>query len=157
MKVFKLIRQFLGSFDPKKSLKNTLTVWFILFALVPLLVIVGYSAHLFNQRMNEELVKRLTAFEQGIDLELNDVEEKLRLGGFRHANDYYLINLIRGQKKTTLESVTQSLIENYITDRISYFNAKGKLIISVLPKRIMNNPEVLLPEEVSQLPQDMLT
>ena len=157
MKVFKLIRQFLGSFDPKKSLKNTLTVWFILFALVPLLVIVGYSAHLFNQRMNEELVKRLTAFEQGIDLELNDVEEKLRLGGFRHANDYYLINLIRGQKKTTLESVTQSLIENYITDRISYFNAKGKLIISVLPKRIMNNPEVLLPEEVSQLPQDLLT
>ncbi|MBI3018206.1 MAG: HAMP domain-containing protein [Deltaproteobacteria bacterium] len=157
MKVFKFIQQLLESFDPQKSLKNTLTVWFTLFALVPLLVIVGYSAHLFNQRMNEELVKRLTAFEQGIDLELNDVEEKLRLGGFRHANDYYLINLIRGQKKSVLESVTQSIIENYITDRISYFNAKGKLILSVLPKRIVNNPEVLLPEEVLQLPQEMLT
>ena len=155
--MFKFLKQLLESFDPKKSLKNTLTVWFILFALIPLLVIVGYSAHLFNQRMNEELVKRLAAFEQGIDLELNDVEEKLRLGGFRHANDYYLINLIRGQKKSVLESVTQSLIENYITDRISYFNAKGKLILSVLPKRIVNNPEVLLPEEVSQLSQDLQT
>lgn len=157
MQVFKLIQDLLESLDPKKSLKNTLTVWFTLFALVPLLVIVGYSAHLFNQRMNEELVKRLMAFEQGIDLELNDVEEKLRLGGFRHANDYYMINLIRGQKKTVLESVTQSLIENYITDRISYFNSKGKLLLSVLPKRIVNNPEILLPEETLQLSNELLT
>ena len=147
----------LKGLNPQKSLKRLLSLWFILFALLPLLVIAGYSTYLFNQRINDELMKRLTAFEKGIDLELIDVEEKLRLGGFRHANDYYLMNLLRGKQKTTLESVTQSIIENYIVDRMSYFNAKGKHFLSVKPKRVLNDPEIILPEEEDSLSQIFMT
>ena len=156
MKILAMWQKVRDTLDPQKSLKSTLRFWFMLFALIPLLVIVGYSAYLFNQRMNQELVKRLNALEEGITIELTDVEEKLRLGGIRHANDYYLMNLVRSQKKAVLESVTQSIIENYITDRISFFNAKGKLITSILPKRIANNPEIILPEDPSLLSKVIL-
>lgn len=137
---------------PKKSLRAALSMWLILFALVPLLLIVAYSAYLVNQRMKDELAKRLSAFEQGLDLELNDVEGKLRMGSFDHANDYYFINLIRSKKTTQLEGVIQSIVENYfIIDRISFFGPKGDLLLSVSPKRVTQNPESILPEEPDHL------
>lgn len=145
------------SFDPLASLKSTLSLWFILFALIPLLVIVSYTSYLFNQRMNDELLKRLSAFEKGIDLELIDVEEKLRIGGLRHANDFYLMNLVRQtrqDRQATLENVTQSIIENYITDRISYFDESGRHLLSVSPKRL--GERAALPREYQNLPPSIL-
>lgn len=143
-------------FDPTTSLKSALSLWFILFALIPLLIIVSYTSYLFNQRIYDELLKRLHAFEKGIDLELIDVEEKLRTGGLRHANDFYLINLVRQNRKTTLESVTQSIIENYITDRISYFDESGKHLLSVSPTRIAEPQAFSLPREYQKLPTEIL-
>lgn len=143
-------------FDPTTSLKSALSLWFILFALIPLLIIVSYTSYLFNQRIDDELLKRLHAFEKGIDLELIDVEEKLRTGGLRHANDFYLMNLLRQNRKTTLENVTQSIIENYITDRISYFDESGKHLLSVSPTRIAEPQELSLPKEYQKLPAAIL-
>ncbi len=154
------IQRMIGRFDPVASLKSALSLWFILFALIPLLVIVSYTSYLFNQRMNDELLKRLSAFEKGIDLELIDVEEKLRIGGLRHANDFYLMNLVRQAKqarqdrKTMLENVTQSIIENYITDRISYFDESGRHLLSVSPKRLGEGAQ--LPREYQNLPPFIL-
>ena len=148
----KRIKDLYQKLDPRHSLKRLLSVWFILFALVPLLIIVSYSAHLYNKRINDELIKRLTAFEAGIDIELNDVEEKLRLSAFRHANDYYLMNLLHDNRKSALETVTQNLIENFIIDRIGFYTSTGKLYMSVKPKRVIDNPEAVLPDELTQLP-----
>jgi len=149
--------QGLYKLDPRKSLKRVLSVWFMLFALVPLFIIVGYATYLFNHRINDELSKRLTAFEKGIDLELIDVEEKLRLGGLRHANEYYLMNLFRWKKKSQLESVSKSLIENYIIDRMTYFSPDGRRFLTIQAKRVTDNPEIILPDEAKKLPPSLLS
>ena len=146
----------LAGFKPRQSLKRVLSLWFILFALVPLLLIVGYAMVLFNQKINDELSKRLIAFEKGIDIELIDVEEKLRLGGFRHANDIHLMNLIRGEEKTKLKLLTKNIIENYIVDRISYFYPDGVHFLSIRPQRVTQDPETILPEEFEKLPKALI-
>lgn len=151
----KWVVAFWDKINPRKSLKNTLSLWFILFATLPLLIVVSYSAYFLSQRINDELVKRLTAFEQGIDIELHQVEERLLMGSFGHANDYYLVKLLQNDRITQLQSVTQNLIENYIVDRVSYFSSDGKLLTSVSPKKTAQNPEIVLPEE-NNLPLDII-
>ena len=145
----------LNRLKPGHSLKNTLTLWFILFALVPLIMIVAYSSWMFHHHIQSEQGKRLQAFEKGIELELGDIEEKLRLSSFRHATDTAILDPFRRNQLTRLENISLNLVENFITDRISYFSAQGDHRLSVTAQRITQNPEFLLPDELNTLPSTL--
>lgn len=128
----------------------------MLFALIPLFLIVGSSAYLFNQRIQSELKKRLIAFEQGIELELNDIEEKLRFASFNHARDTELLRLFQTRRIPQLERFSKRIIENFISDRISFYFQNGEHVLSATATRVTENPQMVLPEEGDLLSKDLI-
>ena len=55
----KLLNRVRDLLNPKKSLKALLTLWFLLFSIVPLSFLTGYILVRFEKTYSDELLKRL--------------------------------------------------------------------------------------------------
>jgi two-component system NtrC family sensor kinase len=117
---------------PQRSLRSILTLWFLLFSVVPLAFVTGYSLIQFETAISGELNKRLQGNARELAVTFQDLLDHLEQHGKLHATDtslvYYLsTNAIPSARRL----VTQWMQQNYPANRISLFDRTGRLVVSL--------------------------
>lgn len=116
---------------PKKSLRTLLVVWFLLFSIVPLAFITGYSLVKFEQAIDQELSQRLRGNAREIEVILNDFESNLISELRQHANDNSFIYYLSTNNINRAREVSERWLKTGLAQRISVFNRNGRLDISL--------------------------
>ena len=77
---------------PQRSLRTILIVWFLLFALVPLAFVTGYSVIKFEKAIDNELSRRLMGNAREISSIFSDFQTNLEAKRDRYIKDPRLIS-----------------------------------------------------------------
>ncbi|MBI2608639.1 MAG: ATP-binding protein [Deltaproteobacteria bacterium] len=144
----------LEKLNPKTSLRTTLYLWFLVIALVPLLIFAIYSSHKLENVITQELITRIQSHFLSIQTELADLEKSLLNGIVRHAQNSQIIHYLETNNLGTLQNFSETIMRNYITDRVSYYSLNGIPLLHIhastqvkeapqkIPQSILN--EILL-------------
>ena len=110
---------------PGRSLRYILTLWFLIFSIIPLLLITLYSLFEFQVVFNEEQQKRLKSHFKEVAISLNISENQLRLYTLQHAKDPQLISALSKTSINQAEDIFRQWMDIYPISQISLFDAKG--------------------------------
>ncbi len=107
-----------------KSLLYILSLWFLIFSIIPLLLIT-YSLVEFQVIFNEEQRRRLESHFKEVAISFNISENQLRLYTQQHAKDPQLISALSSNSTNQIESLFKTWMAVYPISQISLFDAKG--------------------------------
>lgn len=116
---------------PKRSLRTILIVWFLLFSILPLGFVTGYSLLKFEKAIDNELTQRLSGNAREISGILADYQS-----GFQQKRDKYLrdpnlsYNLVMNDGTVLKQLATQWLKSDFSTS-LTFFNREGRMLTSV--------------------------
>lgn len=117
---------------PSRSLRTLLMLWLILFSVVPLAFITGYSLVKYEQAIDQELAQRLYGNSREIRIIIEELEGELRERARRHATDRALVFHLSTNNISQLRDVAQRLMGLHIAQRMSIFNREGRLEVALL-------------------------
>jgi len=116
---------------PRKSLRTLLMMWLILFSVVPLAFITGYSLVKYEQAIDQELAERLRANFRELQIILSEFETELVERSRRHSTDrmltYYMTTANIPQAR---ELVTLWMSDSFAS-QISVFSRDGRLEVAL--------------------------
>lgn len=107
------------------SLRSILTLWFLIFSIIPLLLITFYSLVEFQIVFNGEQQRRLEANFKEVANSLNILEGQLSTYIQQHANDSQLISALSAGSIDQIESLFSQWIDIHSISQISLFDNKG--------------------------------
>lgn len=116
---------------PAKSLRSILTLWFLLFSIVPLAFVTGYSMVQFERAIDDELFKRLRGNAREISVVFNDLENYLATYGSIHASDAQLVYYMTAYQIPNARRLIQDWMKNYSASRIWLFDREGRLVVAL--------------------------
>lgn len=116
----------------KRSLRSILMLWFLLFSIVPLAFVTGYSLVIYERAIDDELKKRLDGNAREIAMMINDFDRYLSLGGKIHSADASLIFDLSGNSVNGIQKIIETWMKNYAANRISVFDEEGRLLIAMV-------------------------
>ncbi len=117
---------------PARSLRSILTLWFLLFSVVPLAFVTGYSLIHFESAISGELKKRLLGNAREITVTFQDLEKHIKEHGQIHATDPSLVyHLATRNIASAKRLVTQWMSQSYSASRVSLFDRSGHLVASL--------------------------
>lgn len=117
-------------FLPQKSLRTMLTLWFLLFSLIPLTFITGYSLVQFEKVFSDETLKRLNDNFIVITKSVDELKNYLKTSGDLHTTDDGLIYNISTKNIPNLKRVASEWLGAGYIDQISLFDREGELIVA---------------------------
>ncbi len=116
---------------PRKSLRNVLIVWFLLFSIVPLAFITGYSLIKYEQAIDQELKQRLRGNVREIAVMLSEFEATLLKENESHRNDRALAyHLSSGNDLRARQLLTNWIVAG-LAQRIWLYSADARLKIAL--------------------------
>ena len=115
---------------PQKSLRVMLTIWFLLFSLVPLTFITGYSLVQFEKVFSDEMLKRLNDNFIVITKSVEELKDYLRTSAELHITDDSLVYNISTKNIPNLKRVVSEWLNAGYLDQISLFDKDGQLIVA---------------------------
>lgn len=116
---------------PRKSLRTLLVLWFLLFSLIPLTFITGYSLVKYEQAIDQELNQRLQANAREIGVIVSDFEKGLLNQSRQLAqNSTLILSLSKGQYSAAREVARESMRSHY-AHRLWIHNQNGRLEIAL--------------------------
>ena len=114
-----------------RSLRTILMVWFLLFSVVPLAFVTGYSVIKYERAIDNELSLRLS----GNAREVAAILEDFRTGLLQKRNRYLKDNSLLYNMSTSDASAVRSLGINWLksdfASSLTFFNRDGKMLVSV--------------------------
>ncbi len=116
---------------PQKSLRTILTVWFLLFSIVPLAFVTGYSVIKYEKAIDHELSQRLSGNAREIDAILSDYKLSLQQKRDRYIKDPNLIYHLSTSDTTVLKALVTKWTGSEISSSISLFNRDGRMLVSL--------------------------
>ncbi len=111
--------------QPKKSLRTLLVVWFLLFSVVPLAFITGYSLVKFEQAIDQELSQRLRGNAREIEVILSDFQSNLMADLRAHASDNTLVYYLSTRNASKARELAQRWMKSGLAQRMSIFGRTG--------------------------------
>ncbi len=117
-------------FAPQKSLRTMLSLWFLIFSLVPLTFITGYSLVQFQKVFSDEMLKRLNDNFIVINKSIDELKNYLKTSGDVHASDDALIFNIATKNLSNLKKISSDWIGAGYIDQIGLFDKEGQQIVS---------------------------
>src|SRR3954465_7854590 len=96
----------------KRSLRSILMLWFLLFSIVPLAFVTGYSLVIYERAIDDELKKRLDGNAREISVMINDLDRYLLLGGKIHSADSSLIFDLGGNSVGGIQKIIETWMKN---------------------------------------------
>lgn len=129
--------------------------WFMLFSIVPLSFVTGYSLRIYDDAINDELKKRLDGNVREIGVIFQDFEKHLQTYGKIHAADPNLVFDVTTNNPSRVQKVLEGWLKTYYANRISVFDEEGKLLLfterggqgKITSKISPTNEDVFLAEE----------
>ncbi len=116
---------------PQRSLKSILVTWFLLFSIVPLAFVTGYSVIKFEKAFDYEMSQRLKGNAREIDVILKDFETELSQKRDKYFRESTLIYNLSTGKSHSILPMAQSWMKNDLASSLSFFDQDGRLILSV--------------------------
>ncbi|OFZ16481.1 MAG: two-component sensor histidine kinase [Bdellovibrionales bacterium RBG_16_40_8] len=116
---------------PRKSLRTILMMWLLLFAIVPLAFVTGYSLVKYEQAIDQELVQRLLGNGREIQVILQELNKELALRNLRHAEDKTIIYFISSNAYGAARDLAMKWMREHFTNRLSIFNREGQLEVAL--------------------------
>lgn len=116
---------------PNKSLRNVLIIWFLLFSIVPLAFITGYSLVKYEQAIDEELAKRLTGNAREIVVMLGEFESTLKKENEFHRADRTLIYYLSTGNYTKSRELLSKWVVSGLAQRMWLYSADGRLEVAI--------------------------
>lgn len=114
----------------KKSLRTILMFWFIIFSVVPLTFITGYSLIKYEEAIDQELKKRLLANQREIEVILSQLYDNLLNQARSHAEDKSLIyQLARGSYSQTRLQAKQWI--GPLLQRVFVFDQQLRCVVAL--------------------------
>lgn len=115
----------------RRSLRSILVVWFILFSVVPVAFVTGYSVLKYEQAIDNELAQRLAANAREIDAILEDFKNSMQDRRDIYAADtpfIYHVSTgdVQGIRRTALE-----WLKSDISTSLTFFNRQGRMLASI--------------------------
>lgn len=116
---------------PKRSLRTILIVWFVLFSVVPLAFVTGYSMVKYEKAIDRELSQRLSGNAREFDLALSDLRSGLQDKRDRYVKDPSLVYHIATGDGATVRNISSQWIKNDNISSLTFFDREGKMLASV--------------------------
>lgn len=116
---------------PRRSLRTILIIWFLLFSILPLAFVTGYSLLKFEKAINNEMIQRLSGNAREISGILSDYRS-----GFQQKRERYLRNPTVSYSLVTndsaaLRGMASQWLKSDFSTGLTFFNRDGRLLVSV--------------------------
>lgn len=106
-------------------------IWFVLFSVVPLAFVTGYSMVKYEKAIDHELSQRLSGNAREIDLVLNDFRLALQQKRDKYIRDPSLIYHMTVGDGATIRSLTSQWIKTDNLASLTFFDREGRMLASV--------------------------
>lgn len=116
---------------PRKSLRTMLMLWLLMFAVVPLAFITGYSLVKYEQAIDQELIQRLKGNKREIQVILQEFYNDLSRRNQSHASDKSLIYYLTSGAIKSARELAMGWMEGHFTHRLSVFSREGRLEVAL--------------------------
>lgn len=107
-----------------------LTLWFLLFSIIPLAFITGYSLVQFEKVFSDEMLKRLNDNFVVITKSVDELKNYLKTSADLHVTDESLVYNISTKNIPNLKRVASEWLNAGYLDQISLFDKEGQLIVA---------------------------
>lgn len=116
---------------PKRSLRTILIVWFVLFSVVPLAFVTGYSMLMYEKAIDHELSQRLSGNARELDLVLKDIRANMQSKREKYIKDPSLIYHIATGDGSTVRNISTQWLKADNTSSLTFFDREGRMLSSV--------------------------
>lgn len=115
----------------RRSLRSILVVWFILFSVVPVAFVTGYSVLKYEQAIDNELAQRLAANAREIDAILDDFKSSMMDRRNMYAADTPFIYTLSTGDTAGIRRTALDWLKGDISTSLTFFNRQGRMLASV--------------------------
>lgn len=116
---------------PKRSLRTILIIWFLLFSIIPLAFVTGYSMIKYEKAIDHELSQRLTGNAREIAIILNNYKALLQQKRDRYIKDPVLTYHLAVGDGATLRSLSLGWVKPNEASSLTFFDREGRMLSSV--------------------------
>ena len=139
----------------KKSLRNLLVFWFLIFSITPLAFLTGYSVVKYEQALDLELSERLRGNSREVQIILQDFQNNLISEARTHSQEKSLGIYLATNQHGPLREYINRWLKNSLAQKIWIWNAEGRLEVAmqrdsngdVLRQEKLEKSDVFLNEE----------
>lgn len=111
-----------------RSLRTILIIWFLLFSVVPLAFVTGYSVIKYEKAIDNELLQRLGGNAREIGVILSDFRTSLVDKRDRYVRDPSLIYHLSTNDTLSILGLARGWLRTDIAASMTFFNRNGKLL-----------------------------
>lgn len=115
---------------PQRSLRTILIVWFLLFSVVPLAFVTGYSVIKYEKAIDNELLHRLDGNGREISVILADFKKGLEDKRDSYLDDNQFIYHLSTQDLTALRRKITLWLGSEYANQMSFFSRDGRMLLS---------------------------
>ena len=116
---------------PRKSLRTILMMWLLMFAIVPLAFITGYSLVKYERAIDQELVQRLIGNSREVQVIIQEFQKDLNQRTASNANDKSLIYYLSSNSISQARELATKWMKSHFTHHLSIFNREGRLEVAL--------------------------
>lgn len=113
---------------PKRSLKSILALWFLSFAIVPIIFLTFYSQQKFQQTIDNELVLRLKGNSSEIQVILNEYQKALYRRQTSYTQNSQLRSALASKNQTALNDLIHEWLPESTASSMTIYAQNGELI-----------------------------
>lgn len=116
---------------PRRSLRTILSVWFLLFSVIPLAFVTAYSMTKFEKAIDRELSQRLSGNAREISGILADYMSGLQQKRDRYVKDANLNYDLAMGDGSSIRGLAGGWLRTDFASSLTFFNREGRMIVSV--------------------------
>lgn len=116
---------------PQRSLRTILVIWFLLFSVVPLAFVTGYSVIKYEKAIDRELSQRLSGNAREISVTLNEFKANIESHRAKYIRDPNFVYHLSTNDVGVLRPLAKHWIQADISSAISIFNKDGRMLTSI--------------------------
>lgn len=116
---------------PRKSLRTLLVLWLLLFSIVPLTFITGYSLVKYEQAINQELDQRLKANAREIGVIVTDFKDGLLKQSRQLVQNQNFIKALSAHLFSQVRELAAESLRGHYAHRLWVHNEQGRLAVAL--------------------------
>ncbi len=113
---------------PKRSLKSILALWFLSFAIVPIIFLTFYSQQKFQQTIDNELVLRLRGNSSEIQVILTEYQKALASRQTKYIKDTQLRGLLGNKNYSAVYELIRNWLQESTASGMAVYSQSGQLV-----------------------------
>ena len=147
--------------SPKKSLRWILALWFLTFAIVPIIFLTFYSLRKFQQTIDNELVLRLKGNSSEISVILSEFQKALSQLQFNYIKNSDFKSYLKIKNIKGLDQITKLWLTDSSVSKITIYNNLGEQLVEnkqlfLKDTKLSNNSDAIKKISLHQNIRDQL-